>query len=74
MKNYFKKRLFLCTKKLKMDSGDVVFKKNKVYAFDVDNSPTTFSLIDENKTSHEVSVGNWGKHFIEIKPKHAKKS
>ena len=71
MKDYTK-RMFLCIKKLKMSDGEVDFKKDKVYLFTDESSTDGVALVDEQGYTHWL--GSWIKHFIEIKPKHAKKS
>lgn len=70
MKNYFKKRRFVCTKTLTMDNGEVSFIKHKVYVCTWE-TVNHIGLIDEFKKEHTVtddSFGSWKKHFIEIQP------
>ena len=66
MKNYFKRRKFVCTHTLKMDSGQKSFIKNKVYTFK-GNTPNGYFLKDEQGSDHEVTHLSWGLSFIEIK-------
>jgi hypothetical protein len=60
--------LWLCHKKLRMDDGVVVFKKNKVYRATEDSSEATefgyLYLINEEGAEHEL--GDWLEHFTKI--------
>lgn len=70
MKNYFKKRRFVCTKTLTMNNGEIAFFKHKVYPLTWDGDHR-IELLNEQKQNHTVTseYEAWKQYFIEIQPK-----
>jgi hypothetical protein len=66
------KKLWLCHKKLVMDAGEVVFKKNKVYEEVKHTSSGYLELYNEQGDEHVVAASSkdleWLQYFTQVVP------
>ena len=69
---YWWEQLYVCTKNLYMDNGELAFKKGKIYSIDDKGNATcsevTKKWYQEEKTHYfERGSNSWLKYFIKLK-------